>query len=187
MSTTTARDVAAYILHRLGPMSARKLQKLTYYSQAWALAWDGRPLFDDRIEAWRDGPVTKSVWNYHRGQFMVGSLHGIQSKDLAVNAIDVVEAVLAFYGSLDGDTLSRKTHDDAPWQEARGDLPEGAPCDEEISKRSMRDFYARAALRGAEAPVRQPSMQLADPQETAQIAASEIERWRQTLDWLAVR
>jgi len=187
MGTTTARDVAAYILDRLGPMPARKLQKLTYYSQAWALAWDGRPLFDDRIEAWRDGPVTKSVWNYHRGQFMVGSLHGIHSSDLASDEVDVVEAVLAFYGSLDGDTLSKMTHDDAPWQEARGDLPEGAHCDEEISKHSMRDFYARAALKGAKTPTRRPIMRLVDPAETAQLAASEIERWRQTLDWLAVR
>lgn len=30
-------DVAAYVLEKMGPMSAMKLQKLVYYSQAWAL------------------------------------------------------------------------------------------------------------------------------------------------------
>ncbi|RBY74619.1 hypothetical protein DQ239_19190 [Blastococcus sp. TF02-09] len=187
MSTTTARNVAAYILDRLGPMSARKLQKLTYYAQAWSLAWDGRPLFEDRIEAWRDGPVTKSVWNSHRGQFTVGSMPGVKPDSLTDDEINVVEAVLAFYGPCDGDTLSRMTHEDAPWQEARGDLPEGAHCDEEISQRSMRNFYARAALKGAKAPIRRPSTHLVDPELTVRLAEAEIKRWRPTLDWLAVR
>ncbi|MDY6993563.1 MAG: hypothetical protein SVR94_13310 [Pseudomonadota bacterium] len=31
-------DVAAFILRELGEMSAMKLQKLIYYSQAWSLA-----------------------------------------------------------------------------------------------------------------------------------------------------
>ena len=37
-------DVAAYILNRQGPMTAMKLQKLCYYSQAWHLVWDSEPL-----------------------------------------------------------------------------------------------------------------------------------------------
>ena len=48
----TAIDVAAYILSKQGDMPAMKLQKLVYYSQAWSLVWDDKPLFRDRIEAW---------------------------------------------------------------------------------------------------------------------------------------
>ena len=29
-----------------------KLQKLVYYSQAWSLIWDEKPLFEEEIEAW---------------------------------------------------------------------------------------------------------------------------------------
>ncbi|MDY6802276.1 MAG: DUF4065 domain-containing protein, partial [Cyanobacteriota bacterium] len=50
-------DVAAYILKKLGPLSAMKLHKLLYYSQAWSLVWDEQPLFSERIEAWANGPV----------------------------------------------------------------------------------------------------------------------------------
>lgn len=39
-------DVAAYVLAKRGPMTAMKLQKLVYYSQAWHLVWDEEPLFD---------------------------------------------------------------------------------------------------------------------------------------------
>lgn len=39
-------DTAKYILEFRGKMSTMKLQKLCYYSQAWALVWDDAPLFD---------------------------------------------------------------------------------------------------------------------------------------------
>ena len=39
-------DVAAYILEKQGEMTTLKLQKLVYYSQAWSLVWDEKPLFD---------------------------------------------------------------------------------------------------------------------------------------------
>lgn len=187
MRTATARDVAGYILDRLGPMESWKVQKLTYYAQAWALAWEGRPLFEDRIEAWRNGPVTIPIWNAHRGRRQVAGVPGAHPDTLTAEQVDVINAVLAFYGSFDGDTLSKMTHDDAPWQEARGGLPEDAWSDAEISQRSMRSFYTRAALTGVPTPTRHPSMHLADPEHTVRLAQSEIERWHQTMDWLAVR
>ncbi len=53
-------DVVKYILHRKGKIVAIKLHKLLYYSQAWALVWDERPLFHARIEAWANGPLFRS-------------------------------------------------------------------------------------------------------------------------------
>src|SRR5680860_1872649 len=51
-------DVAEYILKETGSMTTMKLQKLVYYSQAWSLVWDEKPLFGEPIEAWaNDGPV----------------------------------------------------------------------------------------------------------------------------------
>jgi hypothetical protein len=41
----TVFEVAAYIISKLGTISAMKLQKLVYYCQAWALVWDEKPLF----------------------------------------------------------------------------------------------------------------------------------------------
>lgn len=42
----TAFDVAQYILSKYGSMSAMKLQKLVFYSQAWSLVWDDAPMND---------------------------------------------------------------------------------------------------------------------------------------------
>ncbi|MGH7905267.1 MAG: Panacea domain-containing protein, partial [Candidatus Binataceae bacterium] len=68
-----AHDVAAHILGKIGPISAMKLQKLVYYSQAWSLVWDEKPLFRDRIEAWASGPVVPNLYRKHRGKFEVAN------------------------------------------------------------------------------------------------------------------
>lgn len=44
------------------PVEHLKLQKLVYYSFAWWAASCSDWLFADDIEAWRHGPVVRSVW-----------------------------------------------------------------------------------------------------------------------------
>ncbi|MDR1039510.1 MAG: DUF4065 domain-containing protein [Deltaproteobacteria bacterium] len=39
-----------------------KIQKLLYFAQGWHLAYFSEPLFSDSIEAWKHGPVVKSVY-----------------------------------------------------------------------------------------------------------------------------
>ena len=46
------QDVAAYILRERGSMTAMQLQKLRYYSYGYHLAWEGKPLFPERFQAW---------------------------------------------------------------------------------------------------------------------------------------
>jgi uncharacterized phage-associated protein len=67
----TARDVAQYIVERLGTTSAIKLEKLVYYCQAWCLVWTGKPLFLDTIEAWANGPVIPNLYAAHQGKLNV--------------------------------------------------------------------------------------------------------------------
>ena len=44
-----------------GQMTAKKLEKLVYYAQAWHLARHQRPLFPETIEAWAQGPVVRHL------------------------------------------------------------------------------------------------------------------------------
>ena len=67
----TAHDVTAYILAKRGRTPAIKLHKLLYYSPAWSLVWDDRPIFKDRIEAWANGPVVPSVHRTHSRSYFV--------------------------------------------------------------------------------------------------------------------
>ena len=55
-------DVAQYILNSIGgEISAMKLQKLCYYSQAWTLAWDDKELFPEEFLRWDNGPVCREL------------------------------------------------------------------------------------------------------------------------------
>lgn len=58
---TYSLDVADYILQQKGPLTCMKLHKLVYYAQAWSLALEDEPLFEEPIEAWSNGPVIRNL------------------------------------------------------------------------------------------------------------------------------
>jgi uncharacterized phage-associated protein len=144
----SVHDVAAYILKRESPMSTWKLQKLVYYAQAWHLAWDERPLFGARIEAWANGPVVPEIYRQHRGKFSI-SFKDWKTGDLSKLRQDeraTIDAVLAGYGKLDGRQLSHLTHNEDPWKDARGDLPATASSSAVIKPEAMQQFYGALDL-----------------------------------------
>lgn len=136
-------DVAEYILKKLGTMSALKLQKLVYYSQAWNLVWEDRPLFDNSIEAWANGPVSPRLYSYHRRMFTVsaGTFTDAPSPLTAKEAV-TVDSVVSFYGSRSALELSELTHREDPWRNAREDTPLGARSDAVITTAAMAEYYS---------------------------------------------
>jgi uncharacterized phage-associated protein len=145
---TTVHDVAAYILSKTGAVSAMKLQKLVYYSQAWSLVIDDAPLFEERIEAWANGPVVRELYNRHRGQFLVSTWGGDASA-LTPDQRETVDQVIAFYGQKSPQWLSDLTHLEDPWQRARAaaGLAPGERGDAEITLASMAEYYGRLAAK----------------------------------------
>jgi len=133
-------NAAAYILSKKGSMTTWKLQKLVYYSQAWSLVWDQRPLFPGRIEAWANGPVSPELYRVHRGQFLIDKIVGDPAK-LDATARETIDAVLDYYGNMHPQELSDLTHAEAPWKDARGDLAPGAACQREITYDAMTAYY----------------------------------------------
>lgn len=140
----TVFDVAAYIIEQLGPMSTMKLQKLVYYSQAWSLVFDDRKLFEDDIEAWANGPVVRSLFKAHQGEYMVDEAfckHG-DSSNLDADAKATIDEVLRAYGELSANDLISLTHSERPWIEARKGVPEFAASDAVISTDTMQEYYS---------------------------------------------
>lgn len=135
-------DVARYILDKIGAVSAWKLQKLCYYAQAWTLAWNDKPLFEEDFQAWANGPVCPALFEAHRGSYIVTPemIHGDPSK-LSPEQIENIDIVLKGYGDKDAYWLREQTHAETPWKDARGDLPEGASSRAVISKDAMGLYY----------------------------------------------
>jgi uncharacterized phage-associated protein len=136
-------DVAAFLLRAHGPMNAMKLQKLVYYSQAWHLVEYRSPLFDEEIQAWAYGPVVYELYKQHRGSLVVEAIAGkpdLVSADPA--ATRVLRAVWSQYGGLSSAELSRLTHSEMPWQDARRE-PEGETGRSPITPASMLAYYSQ--------------------------------------------
>jgi uncharacterized phage-associated protein len=140
----TVFDVAKYILDKKGPMTAMKLQKLVYYSQAWSLVWDDEPLFPEPVQAWANGPVVPSLYQKHRGLFSVSS-SDIDNGDgaaLKPQQAETVDHVLRAYGDRSAQWLSDQTHREPPWADARRGLPASERSSMEISHAAMLEYYS---------------------------------------------
>ena len=138
----TVFDVAKYILQQRGTMSTWKLQKLCYYSQAWSLAWTGRPLFEEEFQAWANGPVCPALFNVHRHRFYIdeSAISG-DADALDPDQKDTIDTVLKSYGGMEPYELRELTHQEEPWRLARGGVPDGESCAAVISMDSMGRFY----------------------------------------------
>lgn len=138
-------DVAKYIIENLGETTTMKLQKLVYYSQAWSLAWDGVPLFNEDFEAWANGPVCRELYNEHRGVFTVDSTSFLAGRNITNLFTDAeqetMDIVLRDYGSKEARWLSELTHKERPWRETRGNTPLGERSNAIIPKELMQEYY----------------------------------------------
>ena len=141
---TSVFDVANYVLNSTGQITSMKLQKLVYYSQAWSLAWDDEPLFEEDFQAWANGPVCPELFMEHKGHFKLtdGFFQEHVSRALLPEQTDTIDIVLKDYAGMTPNELSNLAHREYPWIKARGNTPPGMPCENIIEKEVMRDYYA---------------------------------------------
>jgi len=137
-------DVAKYILNKKGRMTTAKLQKLVYFCQAWSLVWDEKPIFNEKIEAWANGPVVPALFRQHRGQFLIASrdIKNGTSKNLSKSEKETINAVLEYYGDKSAQWLIDLAHLEDPWKNARQDCDPGERCNQEISHADMMEYYS---------------------------------------------
>lgn len=137
-------DVAKFILESCGQITAMKLQKLVYYSQAWNLVWEEEPLFEENIEAWANGAVVPVLYGHHRGMFKVDeyNINAGDSTNLTEPQKINISKVLDFYGGYSAQELSDINHQESPWMDARGDLPAMANCSTQITTAAIFEYHS---------------------------------------------
>lgn len=116
-----------------------KLQKMLYYAQGLFLGAQGRPLFEEAIEAWNHGPVVAEV--YHVFKNFGHDPLPKPSEDAPVFPFfvkDILDEVYLHYGQYSAWKLRDMTHEEVPWIEAinRG---RNQPLDHE----TMRTFFKK--------------------------------------------
>lgn len=139
----SALDVAEYASTIIARNSTyMKLQKIVYYAQVESLVHYSRPLFGEKILAWRGGPVVRELFEKHQGFKVLNNINLGNASKLSMEQKACVNWAVEKYGNLDGDTLSHLTHIESPWNDARKGLAPNAPSDAEITPKSMMDYYS---------------------------------------------
>jgi uncharacterized phage-associated protein len=143
----TAVVIAKWILAQIDraagdSITHLKLQKLVYYAQAWALVLLGRPLFTEDFQAWTHGPVVESVFNEYKSFRWEAIPEPADSVEMDAETETHLTEVLEVYGDFSAKHLEKMTHSEAPWKDARGDLPAEARSNAIITKKSMIEYYS---------------------------------------------
>ena len=133
-----------------------KLQKLVYFAHGWYLALTGKPLINEKIEAWQYGPVVNSLYQ----EFKIYGNNGITSPAIEsrhlgnfrfANIIPTVEdddvkklleKIWDTYGGYTGWQLSNATHlEGTPWSQVWG--KDGVPSNTDIPDEKIKNFFIK--------------------------------------------
>ena len=147
----SANAVADYFLLKVSAgagdsITSIKMQKLVYYAQARSLAARERPMFSETIEAWAKGPVCPSLYKRFR---IYTNWQNINPEKRKTNPLEklsepdrvFLDEIWELYFPLSSSQLIALTHEESPWKETYGNLPQGSRCNKEISHESMTQFY----------------------------------------------
>ncbi|MBD8704908.1 Panacea domain-containing protein [Frigoribacterium sp. CFBP 13712] len=184
LNMTTALTVASYIKSALGlpGYNTKKLQKLIYFSQAWSLAWTGKPLISEDFEAWPDGPVVRSVFAEQKYRDVPLYDAGLDDEQLAI-----IDSVIEHYGTKTWSELVDVTHEHTPWKDARAGLEPAAPSRRVVSQDAIRDFYTMCGLVESDQPRRRLRPRIAADRRV-QLVGDQVRRdWQKGLSILADR
>jgi uncharacterized phage-associated protein len=127
-----------------------KLIKLVYFAYGWYLAVYDKKLFNEKIEAWRYGPVIPSIYHEFKEfgnspvcRYAVEFIPETGEFDYPIidkkdeQTIQLLEAVWNVYKNRSAVDLSRITHDfDSPWSHAYSQGKNQEIKDSDIKKRA---------------------------------------------------
>ncbi|GAD41456.1 hypothetical protein Javan59_0006 [Streptococcus phage Javan59] len=136
-------DVSEWFLSKES-MTPKKLQKLSYYFEAWCHALFNRSLINDtHFEAWVHGPVSPELYNEYKeyGWNDIEQHKKDNSETFEPKALELLQSVWLTYGDKSANELEALTHSEIPWRNARKGLEETEPSNNQISSQDMHEYY----------------------------------------------
>ena len=124
-------------------MDEMKMHKMLYFSQRESLMSADNPLFGDLFEAWKFGPVLRSV----RKEYKLDPMFKSVSEKLSAQEKTLVSSVFERYDSFDAWDLSSLSHEEFSWKQAREGLAPNENGSKKMSLQAMRVDAKREMLR----------------------------------------
>lgn len=176
----SAHAIANYFIGKAAAarsaLSPMKLQKLMYYAQGWSLAIADRPLFDEQIEAWKWGPVIRSIYHQFKefgnspitkkatsmrmghvdGRLKFWSVikdveqEGKDNPDQLSFAKAIMDRIWEVYSGYSPIQLSNMTHEaGSPWDDTVKQYGGSPPKGTDIPQELMTRFFKKLAKKNA--------------------------------------
>ncbi len=116
-------DVAQYIFDEYEAESGEiidemKLHKLLYFVQRESFAILNSPMFEEKFEGWKYGPVSRDV----RACYTKDGMYIDSVNELSAENAYIVRSIIAQYGALESWKLSKMSHDEISWKNSRKGL-----------------------------------------------------------------
>lgn len=142
------REVASYISMRYQReygkrIDEMKLHKLLYFAQRESIVQLDTPLFPEKFQAWKYGPVLVPVRHLYKDELLDTPLTDETVKKHA----EVFEKVFSQYAVKDSWSLSALTHGEYSWKHARQGVPDGENCTNEMDIDDIRVDAQRIKMR----------------------------------------
>lgn len=122
-SDRTIFDVARYIFDswQRPYITQIELYKLLWFCQGWYIAGKGDPLFSEKFEAHKFGPVPVDLWNIFKGiprlfKKDFDTLIKGDPEKVTGDAKTIVDLVLKHYGEYSQAILIYLSHKGEPWE-----------------------------------------------------------------------
>lgn len=104
-------------------LTSMKLIKLVYISHGWYLALSGKPLLPEAIQAWKYGPVVKSIYQETKkygsapiSSLFLDSITNTYPLPVSIEISEFLDKIWQLYGKFNGLQLSALTHQaGTPW------------------------------------------------------------------------
>ncbi len=153
MPVYSPASIANYFLDRASQegraLTPMQLLKLVYMAHGWYLGYTGQRLINEQVQAWRHGPVIKSLYDKIK-HFGGGSVTGLVADNpfgslpapVGPEAIPLLDGVWRNYSRFSGIELSELTHQrGTPWWTAWYDQGGQSQYFAPISDELIRSHY----------------------------------------------
>lgn len=112
-------------------MDEMKLHKLLYFVQRESYIVNSTPLFNENFEAWKYGPVLKRI-----RQIYLKTEEEKLFKEVSLNEVtkNILDFIFENYAGKDSWALSKLTHNEYSWKNARKGIPENINSNRLIKK-----------------------------------------------------
>lgn len=118
-----------------------KLNKLMYYAKGYYFDIKNEPLFDNKIEAWENGPVVKGIYSDYRYN---GLCKSTKRNKIEPEIVLLLKKINHIYGHKTSDELIELTHSESPWADVEEQVINRSNPD--ITDESLKKFFSNTSV-----------------------------------------